>query len=402
MKNKSWFVMKREYLKVVKTPSFWLATLFFPAFIVVISLVSGYSGAVFEESLKEAAESADRIAIYDETGIISEDFIVEPFERVEDFEATLSRVKDGKVDALFVYQENFIEEGINIYVQDRGIFSIGIFNEIALNLVRQSIIMSLDDPQQISAMVMDLIVEETLYADGIETEFAIEQFIVPGVSVALYFVLVAFSTSYLLFSVSEEKENRVIETVLSIVKPRELILGKLLGQVGVVLTQLFTLLFLAFIGLKLTEGTLPIEIDWSNVEINLGQILLAIFYTATGFLVLANMMIAVASAVPSYKEAQSFSSVFVIASVAPIWFIMSIFAEPSGTLATILSFTPFTAPFILLFRNALGELEMIQAILSVFVLSLYVWGSFYVAFKMFELGSLQFGKNVNLRKIFRL
>lgn len=401
MKNKSWFITKREYLKVVKTPSFWLATLFFPIFIVVVSLVSGYSGAVFEESLKETAESAERIAIYDETGIISEDFIVEPFEKVDDFESALAGVKDEEIDALFVYGENFVEEGINIYAQDRGLFSIGMFNEIAINILRQSIIMNLDDAQQISAMVADLRVEETLYEGGVETDFAIEQFIIPGMSVALYFILVAFSTSYLLFSVSEEKENRVIETVLSIVKPRELILGKLLGQVGVVLTQLFTLLLLAFVGLQLTEGSMPIDIDWGNVEINFVQILLAVFYTATGFLVLANMMIAVASAVPSYKEAQSFSSVFVIASIAPIWFIMSIVADPSGTLATALSFTPFTAPFILLFRNALGELEMIQIILSILVLSFYVWGSFFIAFKMFELGSLQFGKNVNLRKIFK-
>jgi ABC-2 type transport system permease protein len=401
MKNKSWFIMKREYLKVVKTSSFWLATLFFPIFIVVISLVSGYSGAAFEERMREIAESANRIAIYDETGIISDDLIVEPFERVDDFEAALSEVKGEEIDALFVYQENFVEEGIEVYAQDEGIFSMGIFNDLAINIIRQSIIVSLDDPQQISAMVADLRVDETLYAEGVETDFAIEQFIIPGISVALYFILVAFSTSYLLLSVSEEKENRVIETVLSVVKPRELILGKLSGQVGVVLTQLFTLLLLAFVGLRLTEASIPIEIDWASVEINLGQILLAIFYTATGFLILANMMIAVASAVPSYKEAQSFSSVFVIASIAPIWFIMSIVAEPSGTLATILSFTPFTAPFILLFRNALGELSTLQATLSLFVLLSYVLISFYFAFKMFELGSLQFGKNVNLKKIFK-
>lgn len=394
--------MKREYLKVVKTPSFWLATLFFPIFIIAISLLSGYSGAAFEESLKEAAESADKIAIYDETGIISKDFIVEPFEMVDDFEAALSGVKDEDIDALFVYGENFVEEGIGVYAQEKGLFSMGLFNEIAINLVRQSIIMGLDDPQQISALVADLWVEETLYDGGVESDFSLEQFIIPGISVMLYFILVAFSTSYLLFSVSEEKENRVIETILSVVKPRELILGKLLGQVGVVLTQLFTLILLAFVGLRLTEGTMPIEIDWSSVEINLGQILLAVFYTATGFLVLANMMIAVASAVPSYKEAQSFSSVFIIASIAPMWFIMSIFAEPSGTLATALSFVPFTSSFILLFRNALGELETVQILLSILVLSFYVWASFYIAFKTFELGSLQFGRNVSIRKIFRL
>lgn len=394
--------MKREYLKVVKTPSFWLATLFFPIFIIAISLLSGYSGAAFEESLKEAAESADKIAIYDETGIISKEFIVEPFEMVDDFEAALSGVKDEDIDALFVYGENFVEEGIGVYAQEKGLFSMGLFNEIAINLVRQSIIMGLDDPQQISALVADLWVEETLYDSGVESDFSLEQFIIPGISVMLYFILVAFSTSYLLFSVSEEKENRVIETILSVVKPRELILGKLLGQVGVVLTQLFTLILLAFVGLRLTEGTMPIEIDWSSVEINLGQILLAVFYTATGFLVLANMMIAVASAVPSYKEAQSFSSVFIIASIAPMWFIMSIFAEPSGTLATALSFVPFTSSFILLFRNALGELETVQILLSILVLSFYVWASFYIAFKTFELGSLQFGRNVSIRKIFRL
>src|SRR6185369_7067733 len=76
---------------------------------------------------------------------------------------------------------------------------------------------------------------------GQEVDTSGAKLVVPIASIAIYMLLTSFATSYLLMSVSEEKENRVMEIVLSNLKPKELITGKILGQIGVVITQVLIL-----------------------------------------------------------------------------------------------------------------------------------------------------------------
>ena len=210
-----------------------------------------------------------------------------------------------------------------------------------------------------------------------------------------------FSSTYLLQSVSEEKENRMIEIMLSNMTSRELIWGKILGQIAIVFTQLFVLLSLAAIGLYFTLSNNPLPIDLSDLNLTVGQVLLGVFYLFTGFMIMATTMVGVGSSMPTYREASSFSSVFILTAVSPLWFASTIIFEPSGLAATITSYIPFTAPMILMFRNALGELSTLELLFSSGVLVIYVMIGLFLSFKLFEFGSLQYSSRINFQDFLR-
>jgi len=224
-------------------------------------------------------------------------------------------------------------------------------------------------------------------------------------------MLTTFAVNYLLLSVSEEKVNSVMEIVLSSISSKDLILGKIVGLIGVIFTQVLLLTVLSLVGLVVTSallggsgsmfdlGSLLGSLNISTGQL-IGQIVLGVVFTFSGFFILACTMVGVGAASPTYKEAQSLSSIFVLLSIFPIYFITIIISDPSGDLAKIFSFIPFTASFVLLFRNALGALTLPEIILGVVTLLLYCVIFVVIAFKLFEYGALEYSKRISFKEFF--
>lgn len=394
--NKLLIIAKREYLQVIRKPSFWITTLAFPAFIIFLSVISTLSAQSAETKLAELAAEAKGIYVFDQSGILDKALLQPPLQQIEDIEAGKQAVKEGKVDALIVYPQDFATSlKIDISVNSKGVFNDGAYDPIAKNLVKQSILNKLGDANLTKVFNADYATEVTSYKNGEQIENGFEAFIVPLISVGIYFILVTFATSLLLQSVSEEKENRMIETILSIVTPRELIWGKIAGQLSIVITQVVVLAIFALGGLVLLSRTSPI--DLSSVEVTFAQLFWAVFFTVCGFLLNANIMVGVGAAMPTYREAGGLSSVFIFAALIPVYLATSLIAEPSGTLAIFFSYFPFTSPLILLFRNALGELSGAEQLLGAVASIAYVAVSFILAFKLFEFGALEYHNRISLR-----
>lgn len=392
-------VAKREYLKTIKRRSFWITTFAFPIFMVVIFLISGYSAESAEQRVKEQASKAHLILVIDDANLINPSLVSIPLQFSTDFAAATEQVRTGEADAAIHYPADFLKNyKYEMAIQDQGLLGNG-YGAVAENLVKQSILLSTGRPELVTLFNATYANDTVTYKNGEVTNASATALIVPGVAVILYFLLINFSASYLLLSVSEEKENRMIEIVLSAIKPRELIWGKIAGQLAVVLTQLGTLAIFATIGLVYLNSQNPI--DFSVLNISPIQILVAVFYTICGFLIMASIMVGVGAAMPTYREAQSFSSVFILMSVFPVYLATSIIAEPSGTISQVFSYFPFTSALILLFRNALGELSLLETIVSSLVLLIYVVVSFVLAFKMFEFGSLEYASKVNFQGFLR-
>jgi ABC-2 type transport system permease protein len=371
---------------------------------VIIALISGFSAAQSEQSLKEQVEGASKILIQDKSGIIDTEGLPENVEFLEDAESeeAIKQVQSGEAKAFLKFPSDLRgEEKIDIYVQSEGVFGGASFNDFATELIRNSVINDINDEQRRMALQAEYEFNTVEYDEGEIIQRSIEDFIIPVVTIVIYFVLISFATSYLLMSVSEEKENRMIEIILSIVTPRELILGKIFGQVGVIFTQLLILILFASAIIPIIGLNLPVDIDFSGISIDPVQIALSLFYLVCGFLILGNIMVGVGAAVPTYKDAQGFSSVFIIMSIMPIYFASLIITDPSGTLARILSYIPFTAPLVLLFRSALDELSLLEFILTGVILVLAVIGTLYLAFKLFEIGSLEYSKKISLQRLWQ-
>jgi ABC-2 type transport system permease protein len=402
MKNKVLIVALREYLKNVRKVSFWLATLFFPLFMVVLGLISGYSSVTLEKKIEDDVKNAKKVLIVDEADIINPATLTPQFELNDNFDNALQQVKDNNADAVIMIPSDVLAtQNVDVFAQSKGILSRNRYNDVTVNLIKQSILAKVGNEELIRLFNANISVDVTSYKDGQVFDDRFEKLIVPIASVIIYFMLISFGNSYLLMSVSEEKENRMIEVVLTSIKPKNLILGKIIGQVSTVITQLVVLVGLATVAFNVTKQKAPIPIDFSSVQLGAADIIMGIFYVIIGFLILGNVMVGVGAAMPTYKEAQSFSSVFIIFSILPIYFFSIILADPSGPVALFTSYFPLTAPMILLFRNALGELSTTELLLSSGVLVLYAYITYFIAVKLFEFGSLEYNRKLSLKEIFQ-
>src|SRR5260221_11395594 len=202
-----------------------------------------------------------------------------------------------------------------------------------------------------------------------------------------------------------------MEIEMSSIKPSDLITGKIIGLLVIIYTQVILLILLSIVGIllaatlltKLVPGLPPLtQIDLSALNLNtpqlLGQIVLGVFYTVVGFFILACTMVGAGAAAPTYREAQGLSTIFIITSILPIYFITTIVTDPNGTLAKILSYFPYTAAFVLLFRNALGSLSLQEVIISGAVLILFCYIALKISFKLFEFGSLEYSKKISFKE----
>lgn len=393
-------VFKRSYWKLVKSKAFWATTLLMPVFIGVVSIVSGISGQTMEDKIKEQSNNAKAIFILDENKYISEQFFAGNLKETDNLDFGIEQVKSGNADAFIVYSKDIVNnKTIKVYSQDNGLMSLGSFDEFSKNLIKQGIITSIQEPEKIALFNTEFKVESQLFKDGEKTSSGFEKLIVPIGSVIIYFLFTTLSTSYLLMSVSEEKENRMIEIILSSIKPKDLILGKILGQVSAVLTQIIVLLLLAVILLNSQKINLPF--DLSLIEINPFQIALAVVYLILGFILLATAMVGAGAAMPTYREASSFASVFIIMSIFPIYFFPLILVEPSGLIANIVSYFPFTAPMILMLRNALGAITPIEIVISLISLVFFIYLFAQLAYKLFEYGALEYSQKISFKSFFK-
>ena len=393
-------VAKREYVKTIRKPSFWLATLAFPVFMIAVMLISGYSSIRTEEKIKEDLEKVQRILVVDQANIVNPAILQKPYESSQEIDYVIAEVKADKANAAIFYPSDLAtSQQITVYTKDEGIMALGKYDELARQLVKQSILMSLDDPANITLFNSNLKVASTYFKDGEVTAWKLEQFVAPAVSLLLYFVMVFMGTNFLLMSVSEEKENRMMEIVLTGIRSKELVWGKIMGITAIIITQLLVLVVLSAVGIAFTISKLPVSLDWSQIPFNPLSILLNGFYIFCGFLVIASMMVGVGAAVPTYKDAQQFSSIFIIAAVFPLYFVTLIIAEPNGLVARITSYFPLTAPMIMLGRNALNALPGWEMLLSIPILLVYVGISLYIAFVLFEVGAYEYNQKISLRRI---
>lgn len=395
-------IAKREYLKVVKKPTFWFSTFALPAFIIVVSLISGLSASSVEEKISGQINSVNAIGVLDELNIIAN--LSAPFVKVSSLEEGIEQVQKGNFDALiFVPKSLFETKNLKIYQKDIGVFLANRFNDLAVNLIKESIINSIDNPILIEAYKLDYNVELNQFSESGELiGVNLEKFVLPAAATFIYFLLTTFASSYMLLSVSEEKENRTIEMVLSSVSPKELILGKILGLLGIVVTQVLLLLTVTIVIVTIFAPQVLSIVDLSKVNLSFGNILVTLFYTLAGFIFLSGVMVGVGASMPNYKDAASLSSIFIILSVIPIYFVTLIVADPNGAVSIILSYFPFTAPILLLFRSTLGVMSSVEIIFSIVLVGTYTMCALYVAFKLFLIGSLEYSAAIKFGSIFNL
>ncbi len=402
-------VIRHEYLTIVRQPSFWIVMIAIPL------LIGGVYGLAFlgtkssANRIEELSKDLKNVAIVDNSGLINKQVIsasklsLSPASQTETLR---QQVQDGQKDALIVYPSNLkADRNYQIYLSTNDLTKTSSVTSLGDNLLKTSLFLPLGSAQVIALAQNGANATITVYENGKESA-GVNGYIAPGFFVILFYIIFAFSISYMLTSVSEEKENRSMEMVLTYVKPRTLIVGKLLAVSLVTLTQVAFFAILTAIVLIVIRQTgntiaLPFGIDLGKIVFNPMSLFFGAAFLIVGFLMYAGFMTATAASTPSAKEANSFSSIFLLGAFIPFYFIVMITTDPMNPIVRFITYFPLTSPVVNLIRNTVDNLGMAQSWLSLGVMTVFMFISIWIAIRAFKLGALEYSQAIKLSKLFR-
>lgn len=402
-------IIRHEYLTIIRQPSFWIAMTAIPVLAAIVITLSVIGNQSSSQHVAEVAKQLHNVAIIDESGLINKNVIKASqlkLEPTSQLDALTTQVRKGTLEALVVYPENLkVGRSYQIYLTSTDFTKLSGVTTLADNLLKTSLFLPLGSPQIIALAQNGATSDVTMFKNGVATG-GFNDYIAPGLFVVLFYLIFAFSVSYMLTSVSEEKENRSMEMVLTYVKPRSLIVGKLLAVCLVTLTQVLFFALLAIIAYIVMANTgnnvsLPLGISLDKISFHFWPIFFGATYLVIGFLMFAGFMTTAAAATTSAKEANNYSSVFFIGAFIPFYFITTIVTDPNSSLVHFLTFFPLTSPVITLIRNTVGSMSLTESWLALGVMAVFMLISIWVAIRAFKLGALEFSQTIKLSKLFK-
>lgn len=206
----------------------------------------------------------------------------------------------------------------------------------------------------------------------------------------LYMAIILYGT-WILTGVTEEKTNRVIEVLISAVRPWQLLAGKILGIGALAITQFASTLVIAYVALNLANSfELP--------ALSASSLLNLAIWFLLGFLLYATLFGAAGSLVSRVEEAQSAAMPLTIFSVGGFFAGFAVLGNPTGTVAVVTTMIPFTAPFVVPIRVSLHAIPVWQYGLSVLLTLAFLYLSIRVAGRIYAGGLLRFGSRTKLRE----
>jgi ABC-2 type transport system permease protein len=215
-----------------------------------------------------------------------------------------------------------------------------------------------------------------------------------------FLMLLFMSSSYLTQAVATEKENRTMEIVVTSISPGQLIGGKLLGIIAMTLTQVVA--WVAFAGLALFIGSRYLGISMlQNLSIDTKMVVTLLVIAAPTYVMVAALMAALGTAVAEGQDAQQVAGLFSLPMAMPVWLGAVIIENPNSPLAIGLSLFPPTALTTFAMRIMSVAIPLWQITVSVALLILSAGGAMWLAARIFRLGMLRYGKQLNWRELFR-
>lgn len=399
-------VIRHEYLTVVKQKGFWAYMIAMPLIFLFIFLLIGLASRSDNSSLEKIATDLQGVAVIDSSGLVSKE-IVEASGQVslpvDQLDVARAEVEAGERKGLIYYPADILENRqYQVYISGNDfIFSTSV-NEVGGALLRTSLYAPLGSSEKIMLAQLGADGVTTTFANG-TTSVGFTRFIVPGIILAMFIIILMFSIGYILTSIADEKENRSMEMALTYASPRTLIIGKLVAVVLITLTQLLFFGVLAALALLIAVNTdfvkLPSNFNLAELPVDPVAVLFGIGFLVVGFILFAALMAFIAVLLPS-KQANNFSALFYILPFVPSWFMWTVLTDPDNKVVQFITYFPLTAPTTALLRNTVGNISVAEASLSLGIMAVTAVIVLWLVIRIFPKGALEFQNPLSLKAIF--
>lgn len=391
-----------EFLTAVKRLSYIILTLSLPLLATLGMLA--YYGITQWAGEKPPAEKPD-IGYVDNTGLFNDYADTETIDFVPYTTEDEARGKlfDGTISEYFVIPSDYLETGsIHRYTTKREIeppyeklSSIDDFlisNLIGAN-VSETVLARVTDPVDTKSFRLNPDTGEIF-----PPEDELSSFVMPYVFGLLFIMSLFFSSGYLLQGVSEEKENRLIEILLSSVSARQLLTGKVLGLGAAGLLQIFVWLMTIVIFVVIASANIPVL---AGLKISAELIVLGIFYFILGYALFGILFAAIGSLGSTARESSQWTTFVVLPAMLPLMLIGLLLTNPDHIVFTILALFPITAPITAVMKLSIGALPAWELAVSMIIMIASIAAAIWLASRVFRTFLLMYGKRPSIADIWR-
>jgi len=433
-------IIQREYLTRVRKKSFIIMTILTPFLMASFLIVPTYL-ATKEDTQEKIIAVLDKTNITD-GAIPQTDYL--KFEYIDDTE--IAKLKEnfeqsGYYAILYIPENILISNKVQLYSNQQTTMGVNQHISNALKSFFTQIKLKNENvPLDIMERIKTNINVDTIQwtSTGEEKEGSAEIVSVIGyISGFLMYMFIFMFGAQVMRGVMEEKTNRIVEVIISSVKPFQLMMGKVIGVALVGLTQFviwIVLIFGLFYGAQLVladndkaapsitqnlmnpnESGMNIgntvdatqlqkmldEITSKFETINFPLIIICfIFFFIGGYLLYASLYAAVGSAVDNETDTQQFMLPITIPIILGLLVMINAMQTPHSTISVVFSIIPFTSPIVMMARVPYG-VPYWQLGLSAGLLVLTFLGTIWMAAKIYRTGILMYGKKVNYAELWK-
>ena len=394
--HKFWLVVKQEYQKRVRKKSFIIGTLLFPIIFGIIIAVTIF--------IIDRDKNTKPLGYVDHSGVLARGLLPELEADEEMIEMVafpnqdfaLTALEAGEIQAFQVIPENYLESHkVDLYYLDEYPDQpvLNDFNDF----VRANLLPA--ESGEIQKRIIEGVNLTLQSSDGTRKFTEESGFITvlfPMV-VAMFFIFAEMGASgYFLQAVTDEKENRTMEIVITSISPLQLIGGKSMGLIAVALTQITIWLTTIVITLMLAPKIFP---QLQGLELPWEILIVFIFFFIPTFALIGGIMTAIGGAVTELQEGQQISGILSLFFTFPLFLIAQVLADPNSSFLIFLSFWPTTAFLTITLRWGLTIIPIWQIILSWFILVFSGALIILIASRILRIGMLRYGKRLSLKAV---
>jgi ABC-2 type transport system permease protein len=427
-------IIQREYLTKVKNKSFIIMTILSPLIMIALIAVVAY--------LSQINNSKERtIAILDETGIVGNVFKnTDHTTYILLTNVTLDEAK-AQVKATEDYGLLYIEKGndaseiaekIKFYSEDTPSLTVidGLEGKLEKKLTDLKLQQDGVDIEKIAASKTKInIAQESFTGEKSSKIDNVLKLAFGGAAGYLLFMFIIIYGNMIMRSVIEEKTSRIIEVIISSVKPIQLMMGKIIGTSLAGVTQFIVWLILggvlmfvlsAIFGINMSELQTPqqelvnqalqspdmqnqvqdVMVAFYNLPIA-NLVIAFLFFFIGGYLLYSSLYAAIGAAVDNETDTQQFMMPILMPLILAVYVgVFTVIEDPHGTVSTVFSFIPLTSPVVMLMRIPFG-VPIWQQLLSFALLVATFMFTVWFAAKIYRVGILMYGKKPSYKELYK-
>jgi ABC-2 type transport system permease protein len=405
--KKIWLILKNEFISTVFRKSFLLTLILVPLVPLVITLITSAAAGETKSNdpvsqLVTGPAKTPLEGLVDRSGLVREVPVEfrESLKMFPDEADARMAIDSGQIDAYYIVTEDYLQSGkIDLYRKDFNPLS-GIMQSTSLH---QTLLSSLlkGDAGLVERISHPMNLNVVYLADPSASRRNpgdISTFMVPYAIAMIFYIVIFGSASLMLNSITSEKQNRVLEILMTSANPTEILTGKMiaLGLVGLLQTLFWSIGGLVLLGISGRFFEMPAGLHLSPV-----LIMWAAVFFILGYALYASLMAGIGALVPNLREASQVTIVVVIPMIIPLMLLNVFVRSPNGALGLIFSLFPFTAPITMMMRMSITEVPLWQPLLSCALLLLTSALVVRSVVGMFRAQNLIYGGPFNIKIFFR-